>query len=242
MLLAACSNSNKSSTYDSGSAGGAVADTTASSSASGSSSAGTTASPMMIRGTITSASATELVVQSDSGAVHVQLTQPVQVFDRQPATLASVTPNSFIGVTTVKQPDGSDRATEIHVFPEALRGLGEGSRPMAPSAGSNGTMTNGSTGSTMTNGSTGSTMTNGSASTGQSQSTMSNGSVQGTPGSTMVVNYAGGSKTVTVPPNTPVTQIVAAAKPLSAGEHVVVLVTPGANGAMSSNKILISGK
>jgi hypothetical protein len=34
---------------------------------------------------------------------------------------------SFVGVTSVPQPDGAQRATEIHIFPEELRGTGEGS-------------------------------------------------------------------------------------------------------------------
>jgi hypothetical protein len=59
------------------------------------------------------------------------MAQPFHVYTRAPSDLSKVTEKSFIGVTTLKQPDGSERATEIHVFPEELRGLGEGSRMMA---------------------------------------------------------------------------------------------------------------
>ena len=48
---------------------------------------------------------------------------------RHSAKLSSVTPSSFVGVTLVAQPDGSQRATEIHIFPEELRGTGEGNYP-----------------------------------------------------------------------------------------------------------------
>lgn len=185
-----------------------------------------------VRGTITSLSKNSLVLAADSGTVTVRLQPPVQVYERQPATLADVTDNAFIGVTTVKQPDGTERATEIHIFPEALRGLGEGSRMMSPTAGA-------STGSRMTNGAvSGSRMTNGSA----TPSRMSNGSVTGLNGSTFVVQYAGGSQKVVVPPNTPVTQIKQTATPLSQGERVVVLAKRDAQGTLTASRVLLSRK
>ena len=58
--------------------------------------------------------------------VSVTMGQPFKVYSRTPAAMADVKPSSFIGVTTVKQADRSELATEIHVFPEELRGLGEG--------------------------------------------------------------------------------------------------------------------
>jgi hypothetical protein len=56
------------------------------------------------------------------------------------ASLSDIKANSFIGVTGMPQADGSQKAVEIHIFPEALRGTGEGHRPwdLAP----NSTMTN----------------------------------------------------------------------------------------------------
>jgi len=173
----------------------------------------------MVRGTITSVSANQVVVSTDSGGpMTVALRAPVTVFDRAASSLANVKDNTFIGVTTVKQPDGTERATEIHIFPEALRGLGEGSRMMAG----------------------GSQMTNGAAN--QSASRMSNGSVANSTGSTMAVQYAGGSTSVTIPPNTPVTEIKATSKALAAGDKVVVVATRNADGSLSSNRVMIAGK
>lgn len=211
---------------DSAAASGSVAETTAVTNPGGPS--GTVSGSTMVRGTVAAVSDTEVTVQGDSGTTRVRLDKPVQVFTRQSATLARVTPNSFIGVTTVKQPDGSEQASEIHVFPEALRGLGEGSRPMAPS----------------TNGGTPSTMTNGSASPGgqTSGSTMSNGNVSQANGSTIVVQYPGGSKTVTVPPNTPVTEIVATSRPLAAGDQIVVVATRNPDGSLTSSRVLLAKK
>jgi len=169
----------------------------------------------MVRGTIASVSPTQLVVTTDSGSKTVAIARPVTVYGRSPSTLANVKDNTFIGVTTVKQPDGSERATEIHIFPDALRGLGEGSRLMAR----------------------GSQMTKGSASPPR----MSNGNVTSSTGWTMVVQYAGGSQTVTIPPNTPVTEIQATSKQLSAGDAVVVLAKKGSDGALSTSRVLLAG-
>jgi hypothetical protein len=56
------------------------------------------------------------------------------------APLSDIKQNSFIGVTGMPQADGSQKAVEIHIFPEAMRGTGEGHRPwdLMP----NSTMTN----------------------------------------------------------------------------------------------------
>jgi hypothetical protein len=45
------------------------------------------------------------------------------------ASLADVKQGFFVGVTSMPQPDGSLRALEVHIFPEAMRGTGEGHYP-----------------------------------------------------------------------------------------------------------------
>src|SRR5260370_34082763 len=80
-----------------------------------------------VRGVVTSVSGDVLTVNSPSGSVNINLDRQLKVYTRTPSDLAHVTSKSFVGVTSVKQPDGSERATEIHVFPEELRGTGEGS-------------------------------------------------------------------------------------------------------------------
>jgi hypothetical protein len=183
----------------------------------------------MVRGTIKSASSSSLVVTTPSGDVAVAVTPPLQVYARQPATLADVKNNTFIGVTTVKQADGTERATEIHIFPEELRGLGEGSRMMNGGGGSGNRMTNGAVSN--------SRMTNGTA----AASRMSNGNVTNATGSTLEVQYAGGSQTVTVPPNTRVTQLKPVSKQLSTGDQVVVTAKKAADGTLSTNRVMLAG-
>lgn len=213
-----------------------VVDTTTPASASAPAPAPTTTAPStdassMVRGTVASINGTDVVVKTDSSSTTVHLTQPVTVYARSSATLADVKDNTFIGVTTVKQPDGSERATEIHIFPDALRGLGEGSR-MMDNAGA-------APGSRMTNGavaSGGSRMTNGSV----SGSRMTNGTTSAANGSTMVVSYAGGSTNVSIPPTVTVTEIKAVPRQVAVGDQVAVMTTKAADGSLSTSKILIS--
>jgi hypothetical protein len=187
---------------------------------------------VMLRGTVVSSSSTELTLKSDSGFVTtVKLSQPFHVYARVPGKLSAVKQSSFIGVTTVKQPDGSERATEIHVFPEELRGTGEGSRMMAPDTSA--------TAKRMTNGNvSASRMTNGNV----SASRMSNGNVSSTNGSSLVVQYPGGSQNVTVPPKTPVTEFKLASKPVAAGDRLAVLATKAPDGSLTAGKALSMAK
>jgi hypothetical protein len=187
--------------------------------------------PILLRGTVVSASASQVVIKSDTGVVTVKLEQPFHMYTRVPSDLSQVKQSSFIGVTTVKQPDGSERATEIHVFPEELRGLGEGSRMMAPGASA--------AASRMTNGNvSASRMTNGTP----TQSRMSNGNVSSTTGSRLVVQYAGGSQDVTVPPNTPVTTLKISSGALAAGDQVVLLAKKAADGSLTSGSAISTAK
>ena len=187
--------------------------------------------PIMLRGTVVSVSANQLVLKADTGAVTVTVTQPFHLYTRAPSDLSHVKESSFVGVTTVKQPDGSEKATEIHVFPEELRGVGEGSRMMAPNP-SAGT-------SRMTNGNvSASRMTNGTA----SQSRMSNGNVSSTNGSSLVVQYAGGSQNITVPPNTPVTELKLTSKNLAVGDLVAVLAKKAADGSLTADKAISTAR
>ena len=67
----------------------------------------------------------------------MKIEQPLKTYGRVPSDLSRVTSTSFVGITSVKQADGTELAKEIHIFPAELRGAGEGSnmirgRPAAP--------------------------------------------------------------------------------------------------------------
>jgi hypothetical protein len=95
-----------------------------------------------VRGTVEGVDGALLVVKSRDGQTtyRIKLADNAAVRGVIKAALSDIKENSFIGVTGMPQPDGSQKAVEIHIFPEALRGTGEGFRPwdLMP----NSTMTN----------------------------------------------------------------------------------------------------
>src|ERR1700729_4351548 len=104
---------------------------------------GAAQSPDMVRvrGTIDSVDGQTVNVKGRDGiATKVKLTDDAKVLAVDRKSLADVKQGVFVGITAMPQPDGSQKAVEIHIFPEALRGMGEGHRPwdLMP----NSTMTN----------------------------------------------------------------------------------------------------
>jgi hypothetical protein len=101
-------------------------------------------------------------VATSTGTVRVRLAPSTPVATLVQSDRAQITDGSFLGITSVTEPDGSQRAVEVHVFPEAMRGTGEGSYGWDwPGAQGGSKMTNG-TASKMTNGTVSrSKMTNG---------------------------------------------------------------------------------
>jgi hypothetical protein len=97
--------------------------------------------PVRVRGTIEKVDGSTLTVKSrDGSTVNVVLKDGATVLGIDKAALADIKQNSFVGITAMPQPDGTQKAIEVHIFPEALRGRGEGHRPwdLVP----NSTMTN----------------------------------------------------------------------------------------------------
>ena len=97
--------------------------------------------PTRVRGAIESVDGDILTVKSRSGEdVKLHMTGDMKVVGIIKISMADIKVGSFIGATTVPGPDGKQNALEVHVFPEDMRGTGEGSRPydLRP----NSTMTN----------------------------------------------------------------------------------------------------
>ena len=90
------------------------------------------------------------------------------------ASMADIKPGLFIGSGAMPQPDGSQKALEVHIFAESMRGTGEGFRPW-----------DGAPNSTMTNGTVGL-------------------SVSGVDGPVVTVQYKDGEKKITVGPDVPI--------------------------------------
>ena len=137
-----------------------------------------------------------LTVKSRGGEdVKLHMTSDIRIVGITKISLSDIKVGSFIGTTTVPGPDGMPTAVEVHVFPENMRGTGEGSRPydLKPN-------------STMTN------------------ATVSE-SVVGNDGHTLLVKYKDGEKKVLVTPETPVVTYVPADKTdLKAGAKVIAFM------------------
>ena len=212
------------------------------------------ANAVRVRGTIQSITPKVLTVSSASGPIKVLLAGPPMVVSVVPSSRAQIKPGAFLGIASVAGANGTQRAAEVVVFPEAGRGTGEGSYawdlPAAAHGHSkmtNGTvspavshMTNG-TMSHMTNG-TMSHMTNGTV----SHSRMTNGTAvkQGAGGSAITLQYKSGTGTgaqrLTLPANIPVVTFAPGqASQLVPGAHVVVMATRGASGALKADRILV---
>jgi hypothetical protein len=188
-----------------------------------------------IRGALVMISDTAMVVTTTVGPQAIHINAPLTVYTRTASDLAHVTPNAFVGITSVRQPNGTERATEIHIFPEELRGTGEGSRMMENAAASGDTkMTNGTAApSRMTNGSV--------ATSAGNASRMTNGKVSNTGGGTRyVVQYQDGTQTIEIPKNVPVTIIAPTSTKPTVGTNVIVLAHTATNGGLSTSGVMLS--
>ena len=168
-------------------------------------------SPSRVRGTIESVDGDVLSVKSRSGEdVKLHMTPDMRVVGITKISLSDIKVGSFIGTTTVPGPDGMPTAVEVHVFPEEMRGTGEGSRPydLRP----NSTMTNATVAE----------------------------SVVGNDGHTLLVKYKDGEKKVVVTPDTPVVTYVPADKSdLKAGAKVIAFMKKLPDGSFETNRVSV---
>ena len=179
--------------------------------------------PTHIRGTVKAMSATQITVATAHGDVHLALGPKVRGGGVVPGSIADIKPGTFIGSANVPG-SGAARALEVVVFPDAMRGTGEGDYPWdLPGGGSHmSSMTNGTVG--------GGSMSSMSGSMGGSS--MTNASVthmSGTGGARVVdVSYKGGSKKIAIGPGTPIVRVgPAMLGDVHPGSHVFVVDANG---------------
>jgi hypothetical protein len=83
-----------------------------------------------VRGTIEAVDGQTLTIKTrEGGDVKATLKDKATIAAVVKASYADIKQGAFIGVTGMPQPDGSQKCREIHIFPEAMRGTGEGHRP-----------------------------------------------------------------------------------------------------------------
>lgn len=185
--------------------------------------------PVHVRGTIASVTDSGFTLQTESGSKTIALTASTKFAGVVPSSLDQIKSGTFIGAANVKR-DGDNRALEVVVFPDSMKGSGLGDYPwdLAP-GGKTSAMTNGTVkSSAMTNGTVKSTETAGGAA---SRSTMTNGTVKTKTdknGLSLLVDYGKGEKTIHVPSDVAVVALQPADKSaLTRGAHVFVVANPG---------------
>jgi len=172
-------------------------------------------------GKVQSFTGSSLDVQTPSGVVHVDVKQPLTTYKQMPSDLSHVTPASYIGVASTEQADGKEVAKQIFIFPPELSGAAEGSVLTDPPGAT-----------------THSRMTNGSVSRpAVSHSRMTNGTVEKGNGTTLVVQYQDGFKTISVPANVPVTVVAPEKVTLNDGDIVYATTEKLPDGTLVTDKI-----
>ncbi len=158
-----------------------------------------------VMGVVDKLDATSISVKSDEGGAveSFKLAPQLVVLQNKAATLADIKPNDFVASAAVRKEDGKLHSTELRIFPEALRGVGEGQRPMNDAR--NQTMTNATV--------TGAAVVGGS--------------------NNIKVKFPGGESELILDPGVPVTRIDNADRALvKAGAKVRVQGVRGADGAV----------
>ena len=204
-----------------------------------------------VRGTVATIAPTALTVQTyDGQSATVPLDAKTGYAWVVKSDLSSLKKGDFIGTAT-SGPDTAMTALEVVIFPEAMRGTGEGHygwdtpgvvASAGGGAGATNSMTNGTV-SSMTNGTvTGNAMTNGTV----TQSSMTNGTVSGTagkPGEThLTVSYKGGTAQVLVPAGTPIVRFEPTQQAVLAKGQKVFAVFPPDAGDKAAAKFVAIGK
>jgi hypothetical protein len=138
---------------------------------------------MRVRGSIVGLDGAALTVKTRQGNdLTIKLADKVNILGVVKASISDIKPGVFIGTAAVPKGGSAARALEVVIFPEALRGVGEGDSPWDLEPGS--------------------TMTNGTIAA----------AVEGMSGPTITVAYKGGERKITVGPTTPVVAFASADK------------------------------
>ncbi len=176
---------------------------------------------MRVRGTVEKVDGSVLTVKSRGGeTLTIKMANDVNVVAVVKASLADIKPGSFVGSAAMPEPDGSFKAVEVHIFPESMRGTGEGDRPYdyKPK-------------STMTNGTV--------AVSANATGTVSGDVAKSGGGTTLSIKYKEGEKKIDVTPETPIVTYAPGTKDeLKPGAAIyITAATKEADGTLSAGRI-----
>ncbi len=164
-----------------------------------------------VTGVVRALDGAQLTVElADGSKFTAPLAADARITAQRPASLADIKSGDFVASAAVQGADGKTHSQEVRIFPESMRGVGEGHRPMSQP---NQTMTN--------------------ATVAKVAYTMTNATVAKIAGGVLTTTYPGGSTDLVVDPGTPVWSIVPADRTrLTPGTSVRLFAGPAPDGTV----------
>jgi hypothetical protein len=165
-----------------------------------------------IRGDVTALDGLDLRVKDRMGeTLTVKLAENYTVTAVAKIDMSAIKPGAFVGIASMPQPDGTLKAIEVLLFPESMRGSGEGHYPwdLRP-------------GSMMTN------------------ATVTYATVESSGGQRLTLKYKDGEKTIEVPPEAPLVTFEPGNRPmLVPGAHVILTAAKQPDGTLTAGRVAI---
>jgi len=169
-----------------------------------------------VRGRIASMAGSSVTVDSNSGPVVVKLGAQTVIRKEMPVKFSDINAGMYVGATARKQPDGTFRASRLHIFSEDQRGVGEGHRPLGSAPQSGQTMTNANV------------------------ETVEEVVVDNVRGRVLSLKYKGGMIKVVVPENTPVVKrVIGNRSDLAPGTTISATGPRAEDGALIASQITL---
>jgi hypothetical protein len=177
---------------------------------------GPTGTAVSVNGKVSSITGSDITVISNSGQVVVKFADETIIRGEVPVKFSDITAGMYVGATAEKQPDGTFRASRLHIFSDDQRGVGEGHRPLGSAPQSGSTMTNANV------------------------ETVEDVAVQNIKGRMLMLKYKGGEIKVLVPADTPVVKrIVGDRRLLTPGSSISASGPRSDDGAVVASQITV---
>lgn len=167
------------------------------------------APPVRVAGAVEQLDGGTLTVKEKDGETKsVKLAENAAIYGVEKRAVGDIKPGDFVASGGVKGTDGKIHAVEVRIFPESLRGTGEGQRPW--SVKSEGVMTNATVGTV----------------------------TQSSEGGVVHVTYKDGQSEYTVGPEVPILAYVAGSRDLlKPGAAVLVFAQKQADGTLTTSRV-----
>jgi hypothetical protein len=173
---------------------------------------------LRVRGTVEKLDGSTMIVKTRTGDdLKITLADKPMFVAIVPATLADIKPGVFVGSGAAPGPNGTWVAEEVHIFPEAMRGTGEGHRPWESPQGGGGGASGGK--GSMTNANVEST-------------------VAGVDGQVLTLKYKDGEQKILVTPKTPIVTYAAGDRAdLKPGTKVFIQAQKQPDGSLQTARV-----